>query len=297
MSDPDCVSFLQWALPRLRLRWSGFRKVRGQVCKRIRRRSRALGLPDLEAYRIYLEAHPEEWPMLDELCRVTISRFRRDRAVFAALEHEVLPVLARRAATDRRDLAVWSAGCASGEEPYTLALVWEFALARAHPRVGLHVLATDLDATMLERARAARYEAGSLRDLPDDWLRRGFAADDGRFRLRPELQRRVALLRHDVRNGAPDGPFDLVLCRNLAFTYFEPALQRQVAGTFADCVRPGGALVVGAHESLPEHVEGFVPWPGARCVYRKTAAARGVQCRGLSLEGDRANPHYGVPRP
>src|SRR6185295_20147796 len=120
-----CVELLQWALPRLGKRWQGFRNVRGQVCKRIARRARELGLADLEAYRAHLEAHDDEWPVLDALCRVTISRFYRDRAVFDRLRLEILPAFAERAAARGESVVrAWSAGCASGEEPYTLAMIW-----------------------------------------------------------------------------------------------------------------------------------------------------------------------------
>ena len=117
MRDADCVRFLQWALPRLRLRWAGFRKVRKQVCKRIARRLGQLELPDLAAYVSLLSRRPEEWEHLDGLCRVTISRFYRDRAVFDCLGNEVLPELAAQArARGQRALRAWSAGCASGQK-------------------------------------------------------------------------------------------------------------------------------------------------------------------------------------
>src|SRR5262249_33755531 len=119
VSDAACVEFLQWVAPRLHLRWAGFRNVRGQVCKRLHRRIRELALPDLDAYRAYLDTHAEEWPAVDALCRVTISRFRRDRGVFDALEHDILPALAAR----EPEVRCWSIGCASGEEPYTLAIL------------------------------------------------------------------------------------------------------------------------------------------------------------------------------
>jgi len=97
MTDQDCVRFLQWALPQLQLRWPGFRRVRRQVCKRIDRRLRTLELADLAAYQEYLSHHSEEWRYLDALCRITISRFYRDREVFQRLERQVLPELARNA--------------------------------------------------------------------------------------------------------------------------------------------------------------------------------------------------------
>ena len=97
MKNAECVDFLQWALPRLGMRWPGFRKVRRQVCKRIDRRLRELGLPDLAAYRIRLGQDSTEWKFLDGACRITISRFYRDRGVFDALGANVLPALARAA--------------------------------------------------------------------------------------------------------------------------------------------------------------------------------------------------------
>ena len=97
MTDPDCTRFLQAALPRLRLRWAGFRKVRRLVCKRLARRLRELGLPDLAAYRAFLEGHPGEWDVLDGSCRIPISCFYRDREAFKSLEQNVLPALAQAA--------------------------------------------------------------------------------------------------------------------------------------------------------------------------------------------------------
>jgi chemotaxis protein methyltransferase CheR len=247
------VEFLQWALPGLGLRWAGFRRVRAQVGKRVRRRLAALGLDDLDAYRAYLESHPEEWDVLDRLTHITISRFYRDRSVFAAIEREVLPALA----TGR----CWSAGCASGEEAYTLALM---------SGAGLEILATDIDEAMLDRARAAAYPASSLWELPDAWRERGFTRRRGLYTLRPEYRAAVALCRHDLRTPAPDTGFDLVLCRNVAFTYLAAEQQRSVLGHLAAALRPNGALVIGLHEALPQGVPGFEPWPRARAVFRRT---------------------------
>jgi chemotaxis protein methyltransferase CheR len=100
MKDQDCTQFLQWSLPRLRMRWQGFRKVRGQVCKRIDRRLHELGPADISGYQAYLQEQADEWNVLDSLCRVTISRFYRDRELFRFLEREVLMKLSR--ATDAR---------------------------------------------------------------------------------------------------------------------------------------------------------------------------------------------------
>src|SRR6201995_2433881 len=269
-----CVEFLQWALPRLGMRWAGFRKVRGQVCKRLRRRTAELGVRDLGGYRDYLVQHPEEWIVLEELVHITISRFNRDRGVFAFLETAVLPSLAERAVAREADaLRAWSAGCASGEEPYTLAIVWE--RAQAPSGVTIQILATDVDDAMLDRARRGCYGVGSLRELADGWRERAFTEQEGLYRVRGRLRKMVVLRRHDIREPPPAGLFDLVLCRHLAFTYFDVAGQHAVAAVLAGVVRPGGALVLGKHEALPGGVEGFETWnPGAR-IYRRSGTPGG----------------------
>jgi chemotaxis protein methyltransferase CheR len=255
--DDDCVAFLQWALPRLRLRWPGFRKVRRQVCRRISRRIAELELDGIKAYRARLEADPAEWAVLDGLCRVTISRFWRDRGVFEALRDEVLPALGPR-------VVAWSAGCASGEEPYSLVLAADEADVR------LRVLATDVDPVLLERGRRARYQESSLRELPPELRQRAFSDD----RLKAEYRARVEFALHDLRAGAPDGPFDLVLCRNVLFTYFEEEFQHEVGRSLAASLRPGGALVVGAHETLPEVFGGLEPWSATHGVYRRALSSK-----------------------
>ena len=254
MKDAELVAFLRWALPRLGLRWAGCRRVRGQVGKRLARRLRALGLPDLAAYRARLEAgEAAEWDALEPLCRISISRFRRDPGVFARLEDEVLPGLARQALARGAPLRCWSAGCASGEEPYTLALIAERLLAPAFPGLEVRILATDVEARMLERARRACYPRSSLRELPREWVQACFAAAaGGEACLAPRLRERVELRQADLRRDLPDETFDLVLCRNLAFTYFEPAAQPGILARLRSVLRPGGVLVIGRKERLPE---------------------------------------------
>lgn len=263
MRDTDCVALLRWALPLLGLRWKGFRRVRGQVCKRIARRMRDLGLTEVAAYRERLEKVPAEWLSLDELCCVTISRFYRDRALWERLETDWLPLIAE-AARDRgaSELRVWSAGCASGEEPYTLAVVWERALARRLPGLALHVLATDVDDAILERARRACYPAGSLRELPAAWRDAAFARQSGRYCLREDYTRHVRFLRQDIRTAMPPGPWHLIFCRNLVFTYFAEWLQRTLAERLTARLAPEGMLVLGGHERLPAGVAGLMPVPG-----------------------------------
>ena len=269
MRDTDCTAFLQWCLPRLGMRWAGYRRVRRQVCKRIGRRLKDLGLAGVSAYRRYVETHPAEWPVLDGLCRVSVSRFYRDKDVFAGLERHVLPALARQAAArGQAGLRCWCAGCASGEEPYSLNILWQLGPGRDFPRLSLTIVATDADAVLLERARAGCYGPGSLRDVPAGWLDTAFEHSRGVYRLRPAFRRNVAFRRQDIRERLPGGEFDLVLCRNLAFTYFDEAGQGRVVERLARRLRPGGVLVVGRRERLPQS-ETFTPSDGAPGLYRK----------------------------
>jgi chemotaxis protein methyltransferase CheR len=269
MRNADCTEFLKWSLPRLGLAWPGFRKVRGTVCKRVARRLSALGLADLAAYRAWLETHPEEWAALDVLCRIPISRFWRDPEVFGCLARDVLPALAAAAAARGDAVArAWSAGCASGEEPYSLRLAWTLHAAPAFPSLRLDILATDADATLLARARDGRYRPSSLRELPPELVGRAFDRQGDLFELRPEFRHGIAFHEQDIRASLPDGPFDLVLCRNLAFTYFDDAARRRLLAGILPRLRPGAALVIGAREFLPEPHPGLVPWNGLAPVYR-----------------------------
>jgi chemotaxis protein methyltransferase CheR len=271
VDDSDCVAFLQWALPRLGLRWAGYRKVRRQVCKRLGRRVSELRLPDLDAYRARLDQDPAEWAALERLTHITISRFHRDRGTFDVLWSEVLPALANGAAA-RRDDAVraWSAGCASGEEAYTVAIGWQLSVAGSFPALRLRVLATDVEEAVLARARRGCYGASALRELPESWRAAAFVQCSSGLCIRAEFREPVTVARHDVRaDPAPRGPFDLVLCRNLAFTYFDAGGQRAAASRLAGALRVGGALVVGRHEALPERVDELEAWSGADRVYRR----------------------------
>jgi chemotaxis protein methyltransferase CheR len=265
----ECVEFLQWCLPRMRMRWEGFRKVRSQVCKRIGRRMRELDLEDFGGYKRYLEAHSEEWTRLDGMSRVTISRFYRDRGVFEALETEVLPELSA-AALERCEgvIRAWSCGCASGEEAYSLAIVWRARVATRFPQVQLEIIATDADPGMIERARSGVYSEGSLRELPPDLRQAAFEGIGEGHRIRASFREGVDWLVQDVRTESPRGPFDLVLCRNLVLTYYDETLQREVIERVASAIRPRGAAVIGSHERFPDLDASFEAWSGALPIYR-----------------------------
>ena len=270
MRDQECVQLLQWALPQLHMRWSGFRKIRSQVCKRIQRRIAQLNLDGGADYRSYLEAHSDEWSRLDVLARVTISRFYRDKMVFAFLEQAVLPELGRQAlAQGSSSLDIWSVGCGSGEEPYTLAILWQLQLQHQFTELDLHIVATDVDPNMCRRAEQACYQYGSIKNLPAAWREQAFVKDGDDYYLRPEYRGNCTFTVQDVRQAMPSNMFDLVLCRNLVFTYYDEELQQQTLERMQRLLKTGGALLIGVHENLPEATTGFESWSDKFRIYRK----------------------------
>jgi chemotaxis protein methyltransferase CheR len=251
--DAAYVQFLQTYLPRLALRWQGFRKVRTHVVKRLKRRLCTLQLPDLAAYAAYLANHAEEWAVLDSLCRISISRFYRDRGVFEALREAVLPTLAQEAlARHESCLRCWSAGGAGGEEVYTLKMLWHLCLAPHFPTLPLSIMATDADKHALARARAGRYKWGSIKELPASWIAAGFVHSDTWYVVQDAFREAIDFVKQDIRRELPTGVFHLILCRNVVFTYFTEPVQRDILAQLVARLVPGGVLLVGTHEALPQ---------------------------------------------
>ena len=268
--DPQWIAFLQWTLPQLRMRWSGFREVRTQVRKRVHMRLQSLQLAGLNEYRDYLQQHLEEWRVLDTLCRITISRFYRDKGIYGLLADRIIPSLVEKIREEgHSQLHIWSAGCGSGEEPYSLAILWMLQLQQRCPDITLRILATDIDPQLLMRARMGCYPFSSLKDLPAAWRESAFAASAGRYCLQTSFKRSVLFVEHDVRGPLPATALQLILCRNLVYTYYNEDLQREITQRLVDALQPGGLLVVGSHETLPGDIPGFMPLSCDQAIYRK----------------------------
>jgi chemotaxis protein methyltransferase CheR len=275
MHQAKCVAFLKWAMPRLGLVWAGFAHCHRQVCKRLNKRIAELGLSSFAAYRDYTLDHDTEWEMIDACCRVTVSRLYRDKDVFDRLASEILPRLAADArARGDTVLRAWSAGCGAGEEPFSLTLAWRFGAASRFPDLTLEIAATDIDDAQLARARGGCYRLSSLREVPLAWAKTAFVSSGPLRCLRPEYRQGVDFSRQDIRADAPKGPFDLVLCRNLAFTYFDAAQQREVLAVILRELAPDGALVIGRREHLPEDARALTAWVPHLRIFRNAASTR-----------------------
>jgi chemotaxis protein methyltransferase CheR len=230
-----------------------------------------LGLSDSVAYRAYLDTHPDEWHHLDSLCRITISRFYRDRGAIDFLRSSIVPEIAERArASGESEVRAWIAGCASGEEPYTLRMIWNhFVSTMGGATPHLTIIATDADGRLLDRARAGCYQESSLTDLPPELAGAAFEEHEGIYRLRDALRKGIRFVEQDIRAGMPKGPFDLVFCRNLVFTYFDEKLQKKILEGIIKRLPPGGFLVIGIHESLPQESMHIMRLHHKPCIYSR----------------------------
>ena len=129
------------------------------------------------------------------------------------------------------------------------------------PEQTLHVLTSDADETMLQRAKRARYPASSLKDVPANWKQSAFVCSNGEYQLAEQFRGLVRFRQAAIRVDTPAESFALILCRNLVFTYFDEPLQRQVLAALSERLLPGGSLVIGKHESLPAKTTGLGPDP------------------------------------
>ncbi len=270
MTDLECVSFLQWILPRLNMRWKGFRKVRKRVCRRFQRRMDELGFESIGDYRKYLEGHHKEWRVVDSYCRITISRFYRDRGLFNTLSMEILPLLKKMVLKEEiQELRCWSAGCASGEEPYTLKIIWDNTLALNPSCPSIRITATDISEGILNRAKTAAYPASSFWELPYTLFRRSFYLEGGYYILKDEFREGIAFLKQDIRRNMPEETFHLILCRNFVFTYFNKNLQKEILKKMVARLLPGGFLIVGCHEKVSAEDLGLKVWRKNPMIYQK----------------------------
>jgi chemotaxis protein methyltransferase CheR len=217
----------------------------------LKSRCQQLGLADFPDYATYLVDHPDELSVVDTCCRITISRFYRDAPVFEQLCQELPKLLQLAISRGDKSVRCWCAGCASGEEVYTLKLLEHFCLSESEISLPWQILATDIDGHLLSRAKNACYSGGTLKELPQAWREEAFPSNE-HYCLKPVFQHGIQFEQQDIRQQMPLGSFHLILCRNLAFTYFEPSLQQQILSRISQKLVPGGIVLIGSRESLPD---------------------------------------------
>jgi len=220
------------------------------IRRRIAVRMRACGVHTYDDYRALLTRSPVEYERLRDALTINVTRFYRNAETWNLLRRAVLPTLFDR---PRVEVRVWSAGCASGEEPYTLAALVADCLdqaGRGGELTRLTIDATDIDRASLERARDAVYRREGLTEMPSDLVSRYFEDGGETLRVGDRVRRRVHVRPLDLSREAPlRTDYDLILCRNVVI-YFDRPMQERLFRTFADALLPGGFLVLGKVETL-----------------------------------------------
>ena len=215
--------------------------------RRLAVRMRANGVHSYSDYAAILARRPEEYELLVTALAINVTKFFRNPETYAVLREKVVAPLWAGGGSVR----VWSAGCASGEEPFGIAILFhDVAGPRAAAvKARLRIDATDLDPGALDDLRRATYDRPAVEDLPQPLLERHFSAGPP-YRLDPDVAACVRPLRHDLtREPPPDPPYDLVVCRNVVI-YFDRELQERLFHSFTDALRPGGHLLLGKVETL-----------------------------------------------
>ena len=261
----DYPGFLEIVLEGSDYDWKRFQ--RPAVRRRVLRLCGERGFRDLETWCDHLLADEEALEELRSLLSVPFSRFFRDGRVFAFLARRLLPELA--AARGGAPLRIWSAGCACGQE------IWSLAMGRPEG-LAVELLASDVNEACLRHAVEGCFSTGTLRECPPELRERYFAPRGDRWALRRELLPPVRFFRHDLlRDPYPDD-LDVILCRNAAFTYFAPAARLRVAAGFDRVLRADGAILLGRGETLPRGwISSFAEDPpGSDCHRRLPEAAR-----------------------
>ncbi len=240
--------------------------------RRIAVRMRASGAHSYADYQALLDRDPEEYARLKDTITINVTRFYRNVETWELIRTTVLPQVC---AAERGQVRAWSAGCASGEEPYTLAmLIAEYleSQGRGERLDSVTVDATDVDRECLLRARAARYRPETLTDVPASLAKRYFDMSEGEYRVVEQVRRRVMVRAGDLcADPPPARSYDLILCRNVVI-YFERATQDRIFATFANALAPGGFLILGKVESLTGQARNQLTLLDAReRIYRRAA--------------------------
>jgi len=244
--------------------WSGYRKIRKGVKKRLRQHMTALGCTTIQYYLQEIDHDLETRAECERRLTVTISRFFRDKYLWDQLHERILPALAKRFP---QSLTAWSAGCANGEEPYTLSMVWEELASRISPLPIMKILGTDSSTSCLQRAREGLYPISSLKEVPGILKHRWFqkARSARQWRISNKLQERIFWQAHQLLDEPPQGVFHLILLRNNLLTYYQGSRMEKAFEQIMAVLADGGILILGSHEQPPAvnkrlERDSYCPW-------------------------------------
>jgi two-component system CheB/CheR fusion protein len=241
---------------------------RASLKRRIDKRMESIGIKTYDAYLDHLEVHQDEFAALFNSILINVTSFFRDEPVWEFMASDVVPALIK--AKDRGDsIRIWSAACASGEEPYTLAILFADALGEHAFRERVKIYATDVDEQSLAEARQATYSPRLVAGVSPQHLEKYFDHVNGNYVFSRELRRSVIFGRHDLIQDAPISRVDLVACRN-ALMYFNAETQARIIARMYFALKDTGILLLGKAEILFNHATMFVPLDLKRRIFRTT---------------------------
>lgn len=240
------------------LSWKGYRKIRKGVKKRLTKHMHSLGLHTVRDYLVAAHRNPMIMDEIRNLLSVPISRFFRDRKVWNDLRQFVFPLLAESASV----VQVWSAGCASGEEPYSFSMLWHGFCETEPTTPEIYIQGTDSNGHMIERARSGLYHKSSLREVDTTTLEAYFTPTRQKETLAVEqhIKQLVCFRVHDFAKDDPPGDeFHVIFLRNNLLTYYSGESRDIVFNKITNSLRSGGFLVIGMHEEIPAECCTLIP--------------------------------------
>jgi chemotaxis protein methyltransferase CheR len=257
--------FLREATALLGLQWRPFQ--RKGIKRKVERRVTDVGLSDFKEYLLKVKQDFEEQRLLSKILTVTISRFFREKKVFDTLRQSIVRHLLKGGSSELR---IWCIGCANGEEPYSLALLWKENFEQNSPQVRLFILATDIDENLLERAKKGVYKHSSLKEVPKGTVKTFFKTEGDFYVLDQSIRESIEFKKHDILHEEPFLGMEIIFCRNLAFTYFSKESQIEVLRKMATSLKEKKYLVIGKDENLPlTYPTLFVPVFPDEKIYQK----------------------------
>ncbi|SAM30984.1 CheR family methyltransferase [Pseudomonas sp. 1 R 17] len=253
---------------------------RATVLRRIERRLQVTAQPDLAAYYNFLQGHPDETKALLGDMLIGVTNFFRDREAFEAIERDVIPNLVKSledSVPHREEVRIWSAGCSTGEEAYSLAMLVAEQLALDASGAKMQVFATDIDERAITHGRNGVYPEAIITDVPPPRLRQYFAKEKNQhYRVRKEIREKVLFAKHSLLADPPFSQIDLIVCRNLLI-YLDREVQRDILQMFHFALRPGGYLFLGSSESADGCLDLFVPVDKRNRIFRVRAGSSAMR--------------------
>src|SRR5215471_12429486 len=267
--DPSFEQLLEFVRDERGFDYTGYR--RPTLTRRFEKRMQEVGADDWEAYRAYLSDHSEEYVELFNTILINVTGFFRDRETWELVASEIIPRLIDERPPDA-PLRIWSAGCASGEEPYTIAMLLVEALGEETFKRRVKIYATDVDDEALAQARDAAYTTKQLEGVSPELRERYFQQANHGLAFRTDLRRTVIFGRNDLHRDPPISRVDLLLSRN-TLMYFGAEVQQRILANFYFALNRGGFLIVGKAEALQSGRNFFAPYNLKRRVFMKDGAA------------------------